>query len=195
MPRTDLICIERYKTVRQALTLALRSGFSRIPVTGENEDDIVGIVYLKDLARRRKSGRQQLEQLRAARERLLEAHEAVRRTLEDATNELLVSLPEARVAAVDAGRKAEGEAEATVEELEAEIEAAREAGLPLVAPGDDVAKGQHLADIVDLFGDVVEEVHCPVEAAWVGSIRRPHMPIYNGDQVFELVGTKGYDPA
>ena len=29
VPRTDLVCIERYKTVRQALTLALRSGFSR----------------------------------------------------------------------------------------------------------------------------------------------------------------------
>ncbi|MFD7612934.1 hemolysin family protein [Streptomyces sp. NPDC059828] len=52
VPRTDLICIERYKTIRQALTLALRSGFSRIPVTGENEDDIVGIVYLKDLVRK-----------------------------------------------------------------------------------------------------------------------------------------------
>ena len=52
VPRTDLIMIERYKTIRQALTLALRSGFSRIPVTGENEDDVVGIVYLKDLARR-----------------------------------------------------------------------------------------------------------------------------------------------
>ena len=46
-----------------------------------------------------------------------------------------------------------------------------------------------------LRGDVVEEVRCPVEKAWVGSIRRPHMPIYNGDQVFELVATKGYDPA
>ncbi|GGZ27774.1 membrane protein [Streptomyces inusitatus] len=52
VPRTDLISIERYKTVRQALTLALRSGFSRIPVTGESDDDIVGIVYLKDLARK-----------------------------------------------------------------------------------------------------------------------------------------------
>jgi CBS domain containing-hemolysin-like protein len=52
VPRTDLISIERYKTVRQALTLALRSGFSRIPVTGENEDDIVGVVYLKDLVRK-----------------------------------------------------------------------------------------------------------------------------------------------
>lgn len=52
VPRTDLVVIERYKTIRQALTLALRSGFSRIPVTGDSEDDIVGIVYLKDLARK-----------------------------------------------------------------------------------------------------------------------------------------------
>ncbi|GAA1896341.1 hemolysin family protein [Streptantibioticus ferralitis] len=52
VPRTDLVMIERTKTIRQALTLALRSGFSRIPVTGENEDDVVGMVYLKDLARR-----------------------------------------------------------------------------------------------------------------------------------------------
>lgn len=52
VPRTDLVMIERFKTIRQAMTLALRSGFSRIPVTGESEDDIVGVVYLKDLARR-----------------------------------------------------------------------------------------------------------------------------------------------
>ena len=38
--------------MRQALALALRSGFSRIPVTGENLDDVVGITYLKDLVRR-----------------------------------------------------------------------------------------------------------------------------------------------
>lgn len=67
--------------------------------------------------------------------------------------------------------------------------------IPKVGPGDDVTKGQHLADIVDLFGDIVEEVSCPFDHAWIGSIRRPHMPIYNGDQVFELVATKGYDPA
>ncbi|WP_151773161.1 hemolysin family protein [Streptomyces abyssomicinicus] len=52
VPRTDLVVIERFKTIRQALTLALRSGFSRIPVTGESEDDVIGVVYLKDLARR-----------------------------------------------------------------------------------------------------------------------------------------------
>ena len=52
VPRTEVVWIERSKTVPQALALALRSGFSRIPVIGENVDDIVGVVYLKDLARR-----------------------------------------------------------------------------------------------------------------------------------------------
>jgi CBS domain containing-hemolysin-like protein len=49
VPRTDMVFVERGKTVRQALSLALRSGFSRIPVAGENEDDVIGIAYLKDL--------------------------------------------------------------------------------------------------------------------------------------------------
>src|SRR6266508_4531711 len=52
VPRTEIVFIERDKTLRQALSLALRSGFSRIPVVGENEDDVVGIAYLKDIARR-----------------------------------------------------------------------------------------------------------------------------------------------
>ena len=52
VPRTDMVFVERGKTLRQALSLALRSGFSRIPVIGENEDDIVGIAYLKDIVTR-----------------------------------------------------------------------------------------------------------------------------------------------
>ncbi|NUR89662.1 MAG: HlyC/CorC family transporter [Nonomuraea sp.] len=52
VPRTDMVYIERDKTISQALSLALRSGFSRIPVVGENEDDVVGIAYLKDIARK-----------------------------------------------------------------------------------------------------------------------------------------------
>ncbi len=52
VPRTEMVFIERTKTLRQALFLGLRSGFSRIPVIGENSDDIVGIVYLKDIVRR-----------------------------------------------------------------------------------------------------------------------------------------------
>ena len=49
VPRTDMVFIERDKTVGQGLTLALRSGFSRIPVVGESTDDVVGIAYLKDM--------------------------------------------------------------------------------------------------------------------------------------------------
>jgi CBS domain containing-hemolysin-like protein len=52
VPRTDVVFIERNKTLRQAMSLALRSGYSRIPVIGENLDDIVGIAYLKDLTKR-----------------------------------------------------------------------------------------------------------------------------------------------
>jgi CBS domain containing-hemolysin-like protein len=49
VPRTEMVWIEAHKTVRQALALFLRSGFSRIPVVGENLDDVLGIIYLKDL--------------------------------------------------------------------------------------------------------------------------------------------------
>ena len=52
VPRTEMVFIEHNKSLRQALSLALRSGFSRIPVTGANLDDVVGVVYLKDVARR-----------------------------------------------------------------------------------------------------------------------------------------------
>lgn len=50
VPRTEVVWIERTKTVRQALALSLRTGFTRIPVIGESVDEIVGVVNLKDLA-------------------------------------------------------------------------------------------------------------------------------------------------
>ena len=52
VPRTDVVYIERYKNLRQTMSLFLRSGFSRVPVIGENLDDIRGFAYLKDLVRR-----------------------------------------------------------------------------------------------------------------------------------------------
>lgn len=44
-----MIWIESDKLAAQAMTLAVRSGHSRVPVIGDNVDDIVGVVYLKDL--------------------------------------------------------------------------------------------------------------------------------------------------
>ena len=52
VPRTEMVWIEKDKSLRQALSLALRSGFSRIPVVGESIDRIIGIAYVKDLAKR-----------------------------------------------------------------------------------------------------------------------------------------------
>ena len=52
VPRTEMVWIESHKTLRQAMSLGLRSGYSRIPVVGEGIDDIVGVVYVKDIARR-----------------------------------------------------------------------------------------------------------------------------------------------
>ncbi len=55
VPRTDIVTIERGKTVRQALNLLLRSGFSRIPVVGDNTDDVLGVVYLRDLVKKERT--------------------------------------------------------------------------------------------------------------------------------------------
>ncbi|MGB3304051.1 MAG: hemolysin family protein [Gordonia sp. (in: high G+C Gram-positive bacteria)] len=52
VPRPEMVWIESDKSVVQAMSLAVRSGHSRIPVIGENPDDIVGVVYLKDVVER-----------------------------------------------------------------------------------------------------------------------------------------------
>jgi CBS domain containing-hemolysin-like protein len=52
VPRTDVVYIERHKTLRQALSLLLRSGFSRVPVIDDDLDDVIGFAYLKDISKR-----------------------------------------------------------------------------------------------------------------------------------------------
>jgi CBS domain containing-hemolysin-like protein len=44
--------MDQDKTLRQAMSLFLRSGFSRIPVVGDGPDDVLGLLYFKDVARR-----------------------------------------------------------------------------------------------------------------------------------------------
>ena len=52
VPRTDMVTIDARKPASAAMRLFILSGFSRVPVVGENADDVRGIVYLKDLLRR-----------------------------------------------------------------------------------------------------------------------------------------------
>ena len=51
VPRTDMITIDSDLSSEEALDLVIEHGFSRIPITGENIDDVVGLVYAKDLLR------------------------------------------------------------------------------------------------------------------------------------------------
>ena len=50
VPRTDIVSIDAGSSLHQAMSLFLRSGYSRIPVISENTDHILGIIYLKDVA-------------------------------------------------------------------------------------------------------------------------------------------------
>jgi CBS domain containing-hemolysin-like protein len=47
-----MVTLDQDKTLRHAMSLFLRSGFSRIPVVGDGPDDVLGLLYFKDVARR-----------------------------------------------------------------------------------------------------------------------------------------------
>jgi putative hemolysin len=49
VPRTDMVCLEDTATVGDALDLIEESGVSRLPVYHETVDDILGVLYAKDL--------------------------------------------------------------------------------------------------------------------------------------------------
>ena len=51
VPRTDMITIDATAHLAQAMALFLKAGFSRIPVISKDADDVIGILYLRDLAR------------------------------------------------------------------------------------------------------------------------------------------------
>lgn len=123
---------------------------------------------LRDLAVRRKRARQQVEKLNAGRERLLQAYEVVRRTIDEATNELTVSLTDARIAANAAARRIEDEPDTTLEQLDAEVAAAGLIDLPIVEIDDDDHGDVHDDDSSGpLSGEVpaVEGSAVPADAA------------------------------
>ncbi|MDR5693411.1 hemolysin family protein [Agromyces indicus] len=51
VPRTDMVTIDRSAHLPQAMALFLKAGYSRIPVVDREADDVVGVLYLRDLAR------------------------------------------------------------------------------------------------------------------------------------------------
>ena len=55
-PRPDMVTVNADDTIEAAITVAIERGFSRIPACGESADDVLGLVYLKDLVRRARAG-------------------------------------------------------------------------------------------------------------------------------------------
>ena len=52
VPRPDMVGVEADGSVDAALEKAIEAGYSRLPAFGEGPDDILGLVYLKDIIRR-----------------------------------------------------------------------------------------------------------------------------------------------
>jgi CBS domain containing-hemolysin-like protein len=57
VPQPDMVVVNDTSTVSEALDLAIAHGFSRLPVAGTNDDDVVGLAYTKDLIRAEREGR------------------------------------------------------------------------------------------------------------------------------------------
>jgi putative hemolysin len=56
LPRPDMTAIEAGETIETAISGAIDRGFSRLPVYEDTTDNILGLVYLKDLVRRARAG-------------------------------------------------------------------------------------------------------------------------------------------
>jgi CBS domain containing-hemolysin-like protein len=57
LPRPDMVAVDADDTIEEAIERAIERGFSRLPVCEDHStDDIIGLVYLKDLVRRARAG-------------------------------------------------------------------------------------------------------------------------------------------
>ena len=50
-PRTDMVCFEASETIEEVIPKAIACGHSRIPVFRKEVDEIIGVLYVKDLLR------------------------------------------------------------------------------------------------------------------------------------------------
>lgn len=68
VPRTDMVAVESYAHITDVIDIVIPAGFSRIPVFSQGIDDIVGIVYVKDLMREEREGNRDEEVATVMRE-------------------------------------------------------------------------------------------------------------------------------
>jgi putative hemolysin len=68
VPRTDMVAVEARAVVRDVVEVAIAAGFSRIPCYDQGIDDIVGVVFAKDLLRAEREDKGDVEVRTLARE-------------------------------------------------------------------------------------------------------------------------------
>jgi CBS domain containing-hemolysin-like protein len=68
VPRPDVVAIEEDKTLRDVQELVLEHGYSRVPVYREDLDDVVGIVFAKDVLKALHQGRRDMPLAEIVRE-------------------------------------------------------------------------------------------------------------------------------
>ena len=56
VPRPDMIAVEADTTIEDSITRAIEAGYSRLPCYTDSTDDIIGLVYLKDLVQQARAG-------------------------------------------------------------------------------------------------------------------------------------------
>jgi len=83
-PREEMVCLEVNQTLDSAVELIKRSGYSRIPVFKSTKDNIVGILYAKDLLIKAKEGNVSLRELMKTPHFVLET-----KTVDDLLREFL----------------------------------------------------------------------------------------------------------
>jgi putative hemolysin len=57
VPRPDMVAVERDATITEAVDLAIKKGFTRLPVVGESADDVVGVINVKEVVSAERRGR------------------------------------------------------------------------------------------------------------------------------------------
>jgi putative hemolysin len=68
VPRPDMVVVESTAKVSDVIEIAIAAGFSRIPVFGQGIDDILGVVFSKDLMKAEREGHADMPVLEIMRE-------------------------------------------------------------------------------------------------------------------------------
>ena len=58
VPRPDMVCVSHDFRVADVMEVVLLNGYSRVPVLGEGIDDVIGLVFAKDLMRAERDGKE-----------------------------------------------------------------------------------------------------------------------------------------